>query len=520
MGIDVIVKYHGALGDVLRELGAAAELLDESHAVVTLEENRVALLSRCAQIIHVEYPKTVWLPDFEAHGHCGALQLHDSTLSLRGRGTVIGIIDSGVAYTHPDFIRADKTSRIHYLYNQETDTEYTRDDINRALANDCPAHVLPQIDTLGHGTAVASIAARVAPEAELIVVKLGRRKVGAAASTIELMRALRYTVWKAGNLGLPCVVNVGFGTNDGAHDGRSLFETYINEIVHTWKCTVVVATGNEGNAAHHFSGQLRTGKTLPVRFTVAPNLPSFYLILRKNSADALTLELAAPNGERAGLEKLSAGHRLQGTLVTARHLTPTPYTMHQEWHFQFAPVADHVTAGAWTVALRGADIVDGAIDLWMPTREEVSPKSAFIRHSAEETATLPSTAANVISVGGYDAGQRLSSDFSGRGVVSSTLTKPDLVAPAVAVTSARLGGGYGAFTGTSFAAPFVTGAAALMMEWGIRRGHDPFLYGERLKASLIRSASRDNAVSYPNAVWGHGTLNIQNAVSWLNRNMW
>ena len=73
--------------------------------------------------------------------------------------------------------------------------------------------------------------------------------------------------------------------------------------------------------------------------------------------------------------------------------------------------------------------------------------------------------------------------------------------------TARAGGGYETVTGTSFAAPFVTGSAALMMQWGVVRGNDPFLYGEKLKAFLIRGARHLPGESvYPNPRIGWGTL--------------
>ena len=75
------------------------------------------------------------------------------------------------------------------------------------------------------------------------------------------------------------------------------------------------------------------------------------------------------------------------------------------------------------------------------------------------------------------------------------------------------GGGYGAFTGTSFAVPFVTGSAALMMEWGIVYGNDPFLYGEKLKAFLIRGARQLPAERvYPNPRLGFGVLCLRDSL--------
>ncbi len=70
--------------------------------------------------------------------------------------------------------------------------------------------------------------------------------------------------------------------------------------------------------------------------------------------------------------------------------------------------------------------------------------------------------------------------FSGRGYTwQDERTKPDLVAPGVNVRTTAVGGGVTVVSGTSFASPFVTGASALLMEWGIVRGNDPFLvWGE------------------------------------------
>ena len=113
-------------------------------------------------------------------------------------------------------------------------------------------------------------------------------------------------------------------------------------------------------------------------------------------------------------------------------------------------------------------------------------------------------------------------DFSGRGyadrertigVVSSGLVKPDLVASGVDVLAPDIYGGYSTFTGTSFATPIVTGSAALLMEWGIVRGNDVFLYGEKVKAYLRAGAQPlRGEEEYPNERVGWGALCVSESI--------
>ena len=120
----------------------------------------------------------------------------------------------------------------------------------------------------------------------------------------------------------------------------------------------------------------------------------------------------------------------------------------------------------------------------------------------------------MISVGAYDDSYRAYADFSGRGFTRQTQqVKPDLAAPGVDIVTARRGGGYEAVTGTSFAAPFVTGSAALLMQWGILQGNDPFLYGEKVKAYFTRGARHLPGYDvWPNERLGYGTLCVRDSL--------
>ena len=143
-----------------------------------------------------------------------------------------------------------------------------------------------------------------------------------------------------------------------------------------------------------------------------------------------------------------------------------------------------------------------------------------MRRSPEVTLTIPSTAARAITVGAYDGRRDTYADFSGRGFLRNlNLVKPELTAPGVDVVTAVPGGGYQARTGTSFAAPFVTGAAALLMEWGMVQGNDPYLYGEKVKAYLIRGARQlgRSAQGYPNPQVGYGALCVRDSLPGRDR---
>ncbi len=541
--IEVIVKYNGDIMKLEQELGIEVEVLDENYAILTLEPSVLDILPGFREVEAIERPKNLFLNITQPMQDSCVFVNQNNESKYTGKGTIVAVLDSGIDLTHPDFIDDNGNSRILALWDQtktgtppagfKAGSEYSNSQINELLASrTIPENELPGADLMGHGTSVAGIAAGngnasigenrgMAPNASLIIVKLGERGFQSFARTTEMMRAIKYTIDKAISFGLPAAINISYGTNESSHDGKSLFEQYIDDMSEKWKCVIAVASGNEGIAGHHFSGTIKNLQEMNIPFVVSGGFSSFYLTLWKNFSDLFSIELLLPNNLSTGiLEPFDRVRTLNynNMEITIINNQPTHYNEDQEIYVQVNTSKPSVDVGIGTIRIRAVSIVDGHFNIWLPVTEEVGTGTAFSAPDRDITITSPATASKVISVGGYNPVLDTIAPFSGRGYTRNIIRiKPDLAAPAVNILASRSGGGYDLYTGTSFAAPFVSGAAAVMMEWGITDGNDPFLFGQRIKAFLKLGSNRKQGVVYPNKEWGYGSLCLQNTIDYLNR---
>nr|WP_289767676.1 S8 family peptidase [uncultured Acetatifactor sp.] len=599
---ELIVKYHGSL-DTLKALGIEVEYLIAGYAILTVPEQLVDYMVELEEIEYVEKPKRYF---YEAEMPADNSCIPQVTLrnpNLSGAGVLVAVLDSGIDYKLPEFRHPDGSTRIRFLWDQTLlpdapagkaagdnaerrnraakngigqpdsggeDTaaplrrppagyrlgvEFSSEQINQALT--APSmqeqfELLPSTDTSGHGTAVAGIAAGnspayqgVAPEAELLVVKLGVPDVSSFPRTTEIMRAVTYAINKALELRMPLVINLSFGNTYGAHDGSSLIERFLDNAAEIGRTVICVGSGNEGNSGGHLAGSLLQQNTMPgsrdgvpsrtgliarpvsVELAVADYERTLNVQLWKNYCDTYRIFLRSPGGQETQLPGMISGGkytlRLEQTEVLVYFGEPAPYAVAEEIYFEMLPVGrNYINSGIWTIRLEPLQVVTGRYYFYLPSAVVRSAGTGFYRSTPEVTLTIPATAAKVISIGAYDSTYEAYADFSGRGyadanrtigVVAAGLAKPDLAAPGVGIIAPDIYGGYTPMTGTSFATPIVSGSCALLMEWGIVRGNDVFLYGEKVKAYLRRGArALRGETEYPNGRVGWGGLCVSTSL--------
>ena len=528
---EVIIKYSGTLGRV-REIAESVVELSNEFAIVTVREDRLEALAGIEAVEYIEKPKRLLFQVENGRRVSCMTSVQIRPPKLYGTGVLVAIIDSGIDYANLDFRNADGTTRIYALWDQTIPgnppegyvqgTEYTQEKINEALQQENRTErmkIVPSEDRSGHGTSVAGIAAGngrasdgvnqgVACESDLLVVKMGIPRENSFPRTTELIQGIDYLVRQALTMGRPMAINLSFGNNYGSHKGDSLLETYIDMVSSIGRLAICTGTGNNGNQPLHEGGTLKQGQTRQIELSVSSREPTLNVQLWKSYEDEMSIYIENPSGNRIGPldEKLGPQrYRLGNTELLIYYGKPGPYHLTQEIYIDFLPVETYMDSGDWKIILSGKRVRGGEYYLWLPGGNTLNRGTGFYEPRAYGTLTIPATARRVITVGAYDSLVDSYADFSGRGSRMLPYLKPDLVAPGVNIVAPVPGGGYRTVTGTSFATPFVSGSAALLMQWGIVNGNDPYLYGEKVKAYLRKGARPlPGYEEYPNEEVGWG----------------
>lgn len=531
---ELILEYSGSLDEIKQDFLVEARALKGGFAQIIVPKTLIGALTDLSQVIFLSLPQLYRYIDIGLGYSCASsVGTPSSTFAVTGQGVLLAVIDSGITYDHPDFIDDNGETRIRYLWDQTVEGEstndpltngwgrvFTREQINEALKAATPEErqrLVPSKDMLGHGTALAGVAAGngrgstnrqnrgMAPECELLIVKVGT--VG--AKDISLMAGIDFCIERAETLGMPLTILLGVGTNITAHDGTAVLERYIAERYNSWICNFVVGTGNEGNRGTHTNGVLQEGQTQAVELFLEGNTVSYACCIWKSFIDQLTLTIEAPNGEKTDALSILTPNRayvFQNTAVLINFSQPVTNRDNQEILILFqGQGGENIDQGVWRFKIEGTSILQGGYQMWASIMPERTDRSGFLSATLMRTLTSPATTSSITSVGAYNGKTFQLAPFSGKGFTTDERVKPDLVASGVdvLVPTNNLEVLYTRLSGTSLSAAFVAGAYVLMMAYGILQLGNINAYGDILRIYLLTGAKRPSAQApFPNASWG------------------
>ncbi|MFE0190412.1 S8 family serine peptidase [Streptomyces sp. NPDC058989] len=550
-----IAEGHGDDPDGLRERLADVGLtvFTRSGNVVSGEIGVDALpaLDDLDAVDYVEASRPT-LPELDASvPEINADKVHAGPPSFRGAGVIVGVIDSGIDWRHGCFRNPTGNTRILRIWDQGLvpqagesapapfgyGVEYQRSAIDLALAAPSTlGGVRHMDDRIGHGTHVAGIAAGdgssagngspeftfigVAPEAELVVVanRVTTEALGDSASTLD---AVRYVFDVAEDLGRPAVINISQGDNLGPHDGSSLLEVGIDNLLGAAGQALVKSAGNAANSGVHAAGRVTQGGSDVVRFSVPANDTTPDTIdLWYSGSDRLSLSIKSPVGTASTeiLPGTVTGTELAlpgGNRAFVDSVVDHPANHDNRIYVQLRPGSQTaIVPGTWSLTLTGRTVAgDGRWDAWVE-RGDVVPQFIGPHRSDDITISVPGTSEKVITAASYitkGAGPGNLSTFSSRGPTRDGRPAPTLAAPGQAITSARVGAAgpkqYQSMSGTSMAAPHLTGVCALMLQ------ASPTMPQSDLAARLVGSARLDDFTGEAAGNdWGAGKVDTAAAV--------
>ena len=499
-------------------------------------------------------PKCFSPTSMESLNQAGILPVQNyPTLQLRGKGTLIGFLDSGIDYTSEVFRNIDGSTRIVSIWDQTVQsgtppdgffygTEFTGRQISDALASDDPLSAVPSYDDTGHGTYCASLAAGsgnpsgqflgAAPEASIAVVKLKQAKQylreyyfipedAVCYQENDLMLGLKYLNDLADSLNLPLVVCITVGSSMGGHIG-TLPLSYLIDGYSSAKSghITVVGVGNEADKRHHFSGtitDMSDKKTVEIR--VGDDVAGFCLELWTDIPNILSVSILSPSGENSSRIPFRSDAGTETEFLFERTKVYTDYRLLVEKStselifFRF----DAPAAGIWKIIIEPLTLADGTFHMWLPVTEFLSGEVFFLEPDPYYTLTNPASADSPVVVSYFNGNTGAVSQSSGRGYTRSRKINPDIAAPGTDIQGAFPGGRFSSGTGASAAASIAAGAVALMLEWLLYYENAPGIDSFQIKSLLILGATRPDTMEYPNREWGYGKLNLYNTFETLRR---
>ena len=575
--IDVFVKGDiNTIEEITSSVNGIIKYAYRNIAAIKIPAAALATFAAHKKIQRIEaFPPRFKLMNDTMLLHNNVIPVHLGTSPLsqgyNGNGIVVGIIDSGIDFSHPDLQDSLGKTRIKYLWDQRLPLaastpvygygqEWDNTGIDAGLAA-----ASTDIDWYGHGTHVAGIAAGnglangnykgVAPKADIVFVAFDFYSYNPTLMT----DAVDYIYNKANSLGKPCVINASLGDYYGSHDGLDLQAQLIKNMIDAQPGRAfVAAAGNAGDIPFHL-GYTVTSDTNFTLFSSPSGSENFTLYSNTSNFENVSIAI--------GVDQMNPVHVFRGRTpfyTIASHLgviiNDTVYNGANRigivqsygdssagvYSLEFNIIPDSTTYD-WRLISTGS----GKFDVWnFNLKSSGLPSSATMPDSIyyklpDLDQTMVSSFQcldNVITVGNYTnrrsllnynsilytdptrtPGQRHPNSSSGP--TRDGRTKPDIAAPGDFVMSCTLlstlpgdgilypdafdpGGFHTLGGGTSAASPGVAGIAALYLQKNLSAT------AMDVKNAIINCTTTDSFTgAVPNNQYGFGKANAFNALT-------
>lgn len=463
---------------------------------------------------------------------------------LQGEGVLIGLVDTGIDYMNPVFQYDDGTTKIVSIWDQTIfsenqfpqdlyyGTEFPREQINNALSSPNPLDIVPSTDEIGHGTALAGVAAGfphsdyaftgVAPKAEIVAVKLKTGKPylkeffkipedSIYYQENDIIFGIEYLLQTAKRLKRPIVICIGLGTSQGSHAEVGILSSYLTRTSRIPGVAVVIAAGNEGNLGHHYFKESPSGDNLNYfELNVGGNESGFSMELWCTAPNTVSVNIFTPAGEdivhipSIPPQRNTTQVHYQGTQILIDSILNGTVSGDQLIIFRF----DRPLPGIWGFRIEGKGTLPTRYHVWLPMENFITRGTFFLDPVNETTLTTPGNSEFAIVVTAYNHINKTLFYHASNGFTSNGFIKPDIAAPGMNILSPILNNEFERLNGTSLAAAHTAGVAAMILEWGVVRGNYPNMNTTEVGNLLIKGAKRSPDGTYPNEQWGFGILDI------------
>ena len=522
--------------------------VNSKHSIIHVPRS---MIDNCSlgEFNYSNYPSCYTLQSNIALEELGVAKVQNNpNFNLFGTGTILGFIDSGINYQHPAFLYQDNSTRIHTIWDQTITKEdapinesfpygtiYSKEQINKALQQPYPLELVPVTDEIGHGTAIAGLAAGsvdkqnnfsgVASLSELVVVKLKKAKQvtkkffsipedALVYQETDILLAVKFIEAIARALERPLVLCIAVGTNQGGHDGIGPLSSYLDNITALPRCCVLACAGNEGDSKRHYFTEIKRGDpSKEFELNVGEKDKYFFIEFWLQPIQRVALEITSPSGEKVsnlnpGINQPRKHTFVFGTtVICVNNIATESESGDQLIWLRF----DKAQSGVWKFKTNNIDKTNSKINAWLPCGDIISNETFFFESDPNITITAPGNAISPITITSYNTLEGGISYFSGKGDTRKGEIKPDLASPGTDLKAPSNKNGYVVATGTGAATALASGIVSLLFEWAIVKGNYTNMTGREVQTWLVRGAKRDIYQEYPNSSWGYGKIDLYGA---------